>query len=369
MSPPIHPRTPVPFLDPIKTELSGAGPQASTQAGGIRIDTDLASGNVYTIALRFSFQQVSGYRKIVDFKNRASDTGFYLLNGKINYYPLGTGQRVFAPNEVVDLIATRDAAGFFTVYANDGQGGYVQQIRVADNGNTSVPPLVNGKYRLGFFFDDAGSEYTPGGKVWSLRIWDEALLPNQIPQAFTPADTTAPTTTIAVADTALTAGETSLVTFTFSEAVTGFSNADLTVANGILSPVSSSDGGITWTAALTPTADLEDATNVITLDNTGIADAAGNAGTGITDSNNYAIDTKLALSGLDNDGADDTFEAGKDGNADGVNDDEQRYVATFATSTGAAATIAVNLIEQTSATDPQTGVDASMPPPASCSKA
>jgi uncharacterized repeat protein (TIGR02059 family) len=104
-------------------------------------------------------------------------------------------------------------------------------------------------------------------------------------------DTARPTASIVVADTALRVGETSVVTVTFSEAVSGFSTADLTVANGALSGLSSGDGGITWTATLTPTAPITDATNLITLDNTGVADAAGNAGTGTTDSNNYAIDT------------------------------------------------------------------------------
>jgi hypothetical protein len=80
------------------------------------------------------------------------------------------------------------------------------------------------------------------------------------------------------------------VTITFSEAVTGFTNADLTIANGTLS-ASSSDGGITWTATFTPSAGITDTTNLITLDNTGVADLAGNAGSGTTDSNNYAIDT------------------------------------------------------------------------------
>ena len=47
---------------------------------------------------------------------------------------------------------------------------------------------------------------------------------------------------IVVADAALTAGETSEVTITFSEAVTGFDNADLTVANGTLSALSTADG-------------------------------------------------------------------------------------------------------------------------------
>ena len=104
-------------------------------------------------------------------------------------------------------------------------------------------------------------------------------------------DTVRPTATIAFTDTALKIGDTSLVTFTFSEAVTGFTNADLTIVNGTLTAVSSSDGGTTWTGTFTPTASITDTTNVITLDNTGIADLAGNAGSGTTDSNNYAIDT------------------------------------------------------------------------------
>ncbi|ROM77365.1 glycosyl hydrolase [Pseudomonas brassicacearum] len=104
-------------------------------------------------------------------------------------------------------------------------------------------------------------------------------------------DTVRPTATIVVADNALSVGETSLVTITFNEAVTGFTTADLTVANGTLTGLSSGDGGITWTGTLTPTASISDTTNLITLDNTGVADAVGNAGSGTTDSNNYAIDT------------------------------------------------------------------------------
>ncbi|MFF2483773.1 Ig-like domain-containing protein [Paenibacillus sp. NPDC058071] len=104
-------------------------------------------------------------------------------------------------------------------------------------------------------------------------------------------DTVRPTATVVVANTALGVGQTTLVTITFSEAVTGFTNADLTVANGTLSAVSSSDGGITWTATFTPTAGIANTTNHITLDNTGVQDLAGNAGTGTTDSNNYTINS------------------------------------------------------------------------------
>ncbi|HKM94935.1 MAG TPA: Ig-like domain-containing protein, partial [Prolixibacteraceae bacterium] len=109
-------------------------------------------------------------------------------------------------------------------------------------------------------------------------------------------DAIAPTALITMNDNALRIGETTTTTFTFSEKVIGFSNADLSIANGTLTTVSSSDDGITWTATFTPTNNLEVATNEITLDLTGITDLIGNAGVGTTSSPNYAIDTKRPVS-------------------------------------------------------------------------
>src|SRR5450830_202726 len=103
-------------------------------------------------------------------------------------------------------------------------------------------------------------------------------------------DTQRPTATIVFSNPIMGIGQTSLVTFTFSEAVTGFSNADLTLTNGTLSSVSSSDGGTTWTATFTPTAAAVSTSNHITLTNSDVQDAAGNAGSGSTTSNNYSVD-------------------------------------------------------------------------------
>ncbi len=104
-------------------------------------------------------------------------------------------------------------------------------------------------------------------------------------------DTTRPTASIVVVDSALTLGDTSLVTITFSEAVNGFTSADLSVDNGSLSNVSSNDGGITWTATLTPALSVIDNSNVIRLSNNNVQDSAGNTGSGDTLSNNYTINT------------------------------------------------------------------------------
>jgi hypothetical protein len=105
-------------------------------------------------------------------------------------------------------------------------------------------------------------------------------------------DRTAPTlATVTLADAALLAGETSLVTFVFSEAVSGFGAAAVNAANGSVGAVTSSDGGVTWTGIYTPAAALIDATNVIGVDTAGVADLAGNAGGAAATSANYTVDT------------------------------------------------------------------------------
>ena len=75
-----------------------------------------------------------------------------------------------------------------------------------------------------------------------------------------------------MSDTELKIGDTATVTLTFSEAVTGFSNDDITIASldngtstGALSTMTSSNNSITWTGTFTPTDDIEDNTSVLTL--------------------------------------------------------------------------------------------------------
>ena len=102
-------------------------------------------------------------------------------------------------------------------------------------------------------------------------------------------DTLAPTVAITLADSTLTKGETTTVTFTFSEVPTGFDLADVTVENGALSAFTVTADPLVYTATYTPTDDLEDATNMISV-GTGYTDAAGNTGTAAA-SANYTINT------------------------------------------------------------------------------
>jgi large repetitive protein len=185
-----------------------------------------------------------------------------------------------AANAIVATLSATDALTYSLVSGTGSTDNTVftisgNQLLINDPADFET----KAEYKIRIRATDAAGNFTEEEKTISITDVNE-----------TPVDTTPPTATIVVADT-LRIGETSLVTITFSEAVTGFTNDDLTIANGTLTNVSSTDGGITWTATLSPTANIEDTTNVITLNNTGVTDGAGNAGVGITDSNNYAIDT------------------------------------------------------------------------------
>ena len=70
--------------------------------------------------------------------------------------------------------------------------------------------------------------------------------------AFT-VDTGAPSVSISLSDSALKIGDTSTVTYTFTEVPTGFTTADITTPNGTIDAVSSTGNPLVFTSTLTPT--------------------------------------------------------------------------------------------------------------------
>ncbi|WP_416232068.1 BapA/Bap/LapF family large adhesin, partial [Acinetobacter pittii] len=90
-------------------------------------------------------------------------------------------------------------------------------------------------------------------------------------------DIVPPTLAITTDDLALAAGETANISFTFSEAVTGFDASDITLIGGTLSALVTTDN-ITWTAVFTPDG-TGTALSISVADST-YTDLAGNLGTG-----------------------------------------------------------------------------------------
>ncbi|MCW8201044.1 flagellar hook-length control protein FliK, partial [Verminephrobacter aporrectodeae subsp. tuberculatae] len=94
----------------------------------------------------------------------------------------------------------------------------------------------------------------------------------------TRADTTGPTATITLADTALSAGETTTVSFRFNEPVTDLDASDIVCTSGTLSPPTANAERTLWTATFTPTANANAPSNTIRVNLAGVRDDAGNAG-------------------------------------------------------------------------------------------
>jgi len=137
---------------------------------GLSLSSALASPGVYTIDMSFSFTDLTGYRKILDFKNLTSDNGLYNLNSALNFFPVVTGSPVFSPNGFVRVDLTRDASNTLTGYVNGSpqfsfaDSSYLAPVRATDN-------IIN------FFIDDTVTSQgeASGGSVNQIRLYDGAL--------------------------------------------------------------------------------------------------------------------------------------------------------------------------------------------------
>ncbi len=126
------------------------------------------------------------------------------------------------------------------------------------------------------------------GTVWSDAAGNPGVGATSLNYSI---DTVAPSVAVTMDDYSLTSGETTLVFFTFSEAPTDFTAADITADNGSLGTLNTSNPLI-QTALFTPTTSLNDATNVISV-STVWTDAAGNTGQSGSTAN-FTINTIIA---------------------------------------------------------------------------
>ncbi|MCX6074255.1 MAG: Ig-like domain-containing protein, partial [Campylobacterales bacterium] len=277
-------------------------------------NVEITSGTAFTITL--SATDKAGINQIVN-KNRTCSTSATTYNlAAAEDWAAGadatvvvadlTGNGVTASNVAPTTTITTQA---FSSDTGTSSTDFITKIAAQTISGTLSANLVSGEIVQVSL--DNGSTWTSattsvGANTWSLsgqtltssntlkvKVSDTVGNDGSIASQGYVLDTTAPSlaSAMTISDTALKIGDTATVTFTFTEAVTGLTIADVTVANGVLSNLTTSDGGTTWTATLTPTASITDTTNIITLDNTGISDTAGNAGSGTSDSGNYSVDT------------------------------------------------------------------------------
>jgi hypothetical protein len=183
----------------LKTSLADLNGGASLVAGGGSLSaagysfganqgltlSNSINPSSYSIFLDFTYTNPNitpsfgPYSKILDFKNRTTDSGFYYKAGALNFYDatksgsaadIATGITPIAANAPLKLALTRDASGQTAAYLNG-----VQQFSFADTNGDSIffPPVSS---IINFFNDDAvTSVETSSGLISRISIYDGAL--------------------------------------------------------------------------------------------------------------------------------------------------------------------------------------------------
>jgi len=164
-----------PSLVPLGGSIGASGFSFAKNDG---LSLSLALGSTYTIAMQFRFDNVDGYRRILDFKERASDNGPYALSGASNFYNVATGPTSpYVPNQLGLSVFTRDATGQFSAYV-----GGVSQYSFLDNTGLGVQSGST----VRFFQDDlAVQNEASAGFVNYIATWNTALTAEQV-AAFSP---------------------------------------------------------------------------------------------------------------------------------------------------------------------------------------
>jgi hypothetical protein len=170
---------------------------------------------------------------------------------------------------------------------------------------TLATPLGGGEY-VEVSLDNGASwtTATSAGSAWSLagqtltasdtlkvRVSDAAGNHGASYSVSYVLDNTPPTATISSNVAAVKVGETATITFTFSEAPSGFDLNDISATNGVLSNLSATANPLVYTATYTPAVGVNGVTDNITLTASSYTDKAGNAGAGAT-SPGISVDTQ-----------------------------------------------------------------------------
>ena len=156
--------------------------------GGVELmpTTGVIPSGIYTIVVQFRFDEVSGYRRIIDFKNASSDNGLYAYDGMLYFYDSAEGSAMVIDAAMyVDVALTRDQNGMVAGYVNG-----MPQFSFADSANDGV---IDKNQTLRFFADDMQtSDEDSAGAVARLRLFDTALSAAEIAALYRPTTSPAP---------------------------------------------------------------------------------------------------------------------------------------------------------------------------------
>ena len=143
--------------------------------GGLSLNsTGLISDN-YTIAILISLDDISGWRKIFDFKNLTNDDGLYIYNGELRFWPINNVGPAVNPATFFQTVLTRaSSTNLISIYL-----GGAPVISFTDSSASGVISTDN---LLNFSQDDSlfGAVESSSGSVAGIRIFNHVLTATEV---------------------------------------------------------------------------------------------------------------------------------------------------------------------------------------------
>jgi hypothetical protein len=148
------------------------------QGLSVQQDQVLSTKDNYSIEIVFQFSNVTGYNKILDFRNLRADNGLYDHSGNYVFYVAGDVSGTaggFSPNTDVHIVLTRDGT-------NDLVVGYLngaQYFSFTDSGDDAAfrPPVSrpSDPAIITFFQNDGIGAEASAGTADCIRLYDAPL--------------------------------------------------------------------------------------------------------------------------------------------------------------------------------------------------
>lgn len=126
----------------------------------------------FTVEIYFKLTELDSWKRVLDFKNRKSDYGTYIYNGKLNFYDFAVSEKApVRANQYVHYVYSRDhETKIIKMYING-----LSKVEFKDPGTEGK---LDADQVLNMFQDDliAGNE-SSGGTIALIRIYDRVMTP------------------------------------------------------------------------------------------------------------------------------------------------------------------------------------------------
>jgi OOP family OmpA-OmpF porin len=142
---------------------------------GLQFDNTEAKGFLsksFTVELYFKMDSLSSWKRVLDFKNRKSDYGCYIYDGKLNFYDFAISEK--APvrrNQYLHYVYSRDfETKTIKMYING-----IEKLEFKDPGTEG---LLDQDQLLNLFQDDLVANHeASSGSVALIRVYDRVMTP------------------------------------------------------------------------------------------------------------------------------------------------------------------------------------------------